>query len=277
MSPKYTRQSCIYIIQNTKNAHVYIGQAQNVRERWTHHRSSLRLGKHGNSHLQRAWNKYGEKAFKFKILEYCTREQLDEREQHYLNIYIPKGICYNIAKDATAPNRGLKDSPETRQKKREAQLGKTLSEEHRFKISQAQKGRTISEEKKQHLREINTGKKRNLTNEQRKKMSDRMKGNTYGKGRHPNEETRQKLSDARKGEKNHHFGKKFSDEHRKRLSESHMNPSPEIRKKLSDSHKGQKAWNKGLSKKKPSPDLNSPVSAEGTTHGLVTPTDKPSR
>lgn len=244
---KYTPQSCIYIIQNTKTKHVYIGQAQDVRARWIAHKSSLRLGKHGNVHLQRAWNKYGENVFKFSVLEYCTVDQLNEREQHYLNTHIPNGICYNVAKDVIAPMRGIKDSPETLEKKRKAQLGKVLSPEHRLKISLAQKGRTLSEEKKQHLSKINTGKKRNLTPEQREALSQKMKGNTYSKGKFPSEETRKKLSAARTGEKNVNFGRVFSEEHRRRLSESHMGNkhTEETKRKIRENH---------ASKKKPSTD-----------------------
>lgn len=100
--------SGIYIIHNTKSGQVYIGQAQDIRTRWMGHKSSLRLKSHRNCHLQADWDKYGAKVFKFKVLEYCPVEQLVEREQHFLDVYMTKGICYNIASDATAPMRGRK-------------------------------------------------------------------------------------------------------------------------------------------------------------------------
>ncbi len=45
----------------------------------------------------------------------------------------------------------------------------------------------------------------------------------------------------------HNYGRKLSDEHRKKLSEAHKGKklSDEHKKKLSDAKKGNKAWNKG--------------------------------
>lgn len=50
--------SGIYLITNTKNNKKYVGQSWNIFQRWTNHRTSLRGGYHGNTHLQNAWNKY---------------------------------------------------------------------------------------------------------------------------------------------------------------------------------------------------------------------------
>lgn len=70
---------------------------------------------------------------------------------------------------------------------------------------------------------------------------------------------REKLSNARKGKyaKENHplWGKKFSEESRKRMSNSHIGKpnsmkgktfSEEVKKNMSISHKGQIVWNKGL-------------------------------
>lgn len=108
--------SGIYIIFNTKSRKLYIGQSQNIYTRWGEHVSCLRGGYHKNPHLQAAWNKYGEKAFRLYVLEYCPVEKLDERENHFLGIYIPKGVCYNVGLCATSSMRGRTHSPETRWK-----------------------------------------------------------------------------------------------------------------------------------------------------------------
>lgn len=57
----------VYSITCVNNRKVYIGQAVNIRRRWHSHKWYLRKGNHRNSHIQRAWNKYGESAFVFKV------------------------------------------------------------------------------------------------------------------------------------------------------------------------------------------------------------------
>lgn len=110
-----TSVSGIYVILHKKSGKIYLGQAQNIRKRWNEHKRDLIKGDHHNIYLQRSWNKYGAKAFQFKILERCAVNQLDEREQHYLDVYIPKGFCYNISSNA-GNTRGVHPSAETKRK-----------------------------------------------------------------------------------------------------------------------------------------------------------------
>lgn len=130
--------SGIYVILHVKSGKIYLGQAQNVRKRWNEHRRDLISDKHHNIYLQRAWNKYGAKAFQFKILERCSVNQLDDREQHYLDVHIPKGQCYNISPNA-GTTRGIKLSDETRKRKSESHKGLKASEETRHKMSETRK------------------------------------------------------------------------------------------------------------------------------------------
>lgn len=183
--------SCIYIIINAKSNKVYIGQAQDVSKRWQHHRATLRGGYHRNRYLQRAWDKYGEKAFSFKILEYCSIEQLDEREQHYLDIYISKNICYNIAIDAKSSARGVKRSDETRMRISAAQKGQKRqppSDETKRKISESNKGKPKSEAHRKNLSIASMGKI--VSQETRKKIGD------AGRGRTISEESRERMRTA---------------------------------------------------------------------------------
>jgi len=68
---------------------------------------------------------------------------------------------------------------------------------------------------------------RPLSEEERKKLSDRMKGNKFGFGISPSEETRKKLSLANKG-------KMLSFEHRQKIAASHIGikPSEEAKQKM---------------------------------------------
>lgn len=65
----------------------------------------------------------------------------------------------------------------------------------------------------------------------------------FGKGgcKGHTEETKKKISKANKGEKNHNYGKKLSEETRKKMSESHKGKtlSDEHKRKIGEAHKGK--------------------------------------
>lgn len=109
----------IYKVTCLPTGKVYIGSTTDIRKRWLWHRSDLRAGKHHNRHLQNAWNKHGEAAFMFEILEMVMFvEYLHEREQYWLDHFQAhnpqKG--FNFGKVARAPWLGRSHSTETRQK-----------------------------------------------------------------------------------------------------------------------------------------------------------------
>jgi group I intron endonuclease len=126
--------------------------------RWQQHKSELRNNRHKNRHLQAAWNKYGEKVFKFQRLEYCSVERLNEREQHFLDIYIAKGVCYNIAPEV-GTTRGLHHSEEAKQKLREFNTGRHHTIETRQRMRIAKVGTKQSKESIE-KREITQARKR---------------------------------------------------------------------------------------------------------------------
>lgn len=78
--------SGIYRIRNLVNGKCYIGSAFNFERRFILHRHFLRNQKH-NPKLQRAWNKYGEDAFVFEIIEYHPKEGIYPREEFYIAEY----------------------------------------------------------------------------------------------------------------------------------------------------------------------------------------------
>lgn len=89
----------VYKITNIVNNNIYVGSSKDVEHRWQQHRDSLDKGRHGNIHLQNAWNKYKSHSFVFEIIEECTPEIQFEREQHYLNTLNPFGKNgYNIVR-----------------------------------------------------------------------------------------------------------------------------------------------------------------------------------
>ena len=85
----------IYCIENLINNKKYIGQSINIKHRWDYHKSELRNNQHKNTHLQNAWNKYGENNFKFSIIECCSVDELDEKEVYYISLYDTYKNGYN--------------------------------------------------------------------------------------------------------------------------------------------------------------------------------------
>ena len=79
----------------------YLGASQDVEQRWREHRSALGLSKHHSIKLQRAWDKYGKRAFHFEVLE-LVEGDLDLAEQNWLD---RTENAYNVSADARAPMR----------------------------------------------------------------------------------------------------------------------------------------------------------------------------
>ena len=130
---------------------------------------------------------------------------------------------------------------------REHKKGKVFSEEHRRKLGESRKGKFHSEESKRKISEANKGKFH--SEETKRKISETKKG--------MKKETRQKISIALTGRKlsQSHIenlkGRKFSEEHRRKLSESHMGKkrkpfSEEHKRKLSEAKEGKLFWNNGV-------------------------------
>lgn len=78
-------QSGIYGIRCIPTSKLYVGSSVDIHARWNQHRALLRQGEHRNTHLQNAWNEYGEEAFAFEVLEIVERESLLDREQHWID------------------------------------------------------------------------------------------------------------------------------------------------------------------------------------------------
>lgn len=152
-------RSGVYQIINRINGHRYVGSSINMSKRLGDHFSYLRCGRHDNPRLQRAFNKYGAENFYSKVVELCSEELLEPREQHYLDNWKPE---YNIAKFAYAGMRGRKHSRASRRRMSEALKGRVLTEEHKARIAEAHRGKIQAphtEETKRKMSEAHKGKK----------------------------------------------------------------------------------------------------------------------
>lgn len=132
MSSSIPQTPGIYKITCLPTGKIYIGGAVNLRKRWNEHRAALRARRHRSQYLQRAWNKYGESAFEFSIVELLMfAEDVLFREQHWLDQThcSDPAIGYNSCRFAGVTT-GIKHSEETRAKMRAAHAGKTKSADH---------------------------------------------------------------------------------------------------------------------------------------------------
>ena len=209
----------VYMILNSINGRCYVGStSKSFSVRWAAHRNDLRLGKHGNIHLQNAWNKYKESSFEFVILEYAPPEKCVEVEQIHIDAMDVFQNGYNRSPTAGSI-LGVK-MPGSMKKKTAARMrGVPMEDYVKEKIRVAHLGKPKSDEHKKNLWKNRTGWKH--SEESKKKTSETLRkmvasGRRLGppEGWHHSEESRAKLSNAGKG-------KPKSEEHKRKIRESH--------------------------------------------------------
>jgi group I intron endonuclease len=199
----------VYYIRNDRTGDFYIGSAaKGFRPRWWNHRSHLRGQWHDNSRLQRAWNKYGEAAFTFGILEPCTPEECIEREQYYIDLLSPP---YNLAPTAGS-TLGYKHTEEDKKKMR----GRVWTKEARERVGAVARGRSMHPNTREALAKRLAN--QNQSEETKKKRSKSIKAWWATRGEwHHSEETKRKIHHALLGK-----AKNISPEGRARILQSHL-------------------------------------------------------
>jgi len=113
--------SGIYRILCVPTGKIYVGSAINLARRWQDHRAALRAGNHQNSYFQRAWDKYGEIAFAFSVLEFVPADTLLEVEQYWMDITCcyEESCGFNICMVAGS-HLGIRRSKDVKEKLRKA-------------------------------------------------------------------------------------------------------------------------------------------------------------
>jgi group I intron endonuclease len=101
--PEYSKRKLngIYIIRNTVDQRVYIGECTNFYKRYSRHKSQLLNNKHFNIKLQNFVNKYGIDTLEFDILEIVDTNRI-EREMYYIKLYNSINNGFNIVLDSRA-------------------------------------------------------------------------------------------------------------------------------------------------------------------------------
>ena len=89
----------IYKITNQKTKECYIGQAVDLASRWKDHaKAGLGIDTPAGNKLYKAMQEFGINNFSWEVLEFCPKEQLDEKEKYYIDLYQAKEFGYNITK-----------------------------------------------------------------------------------------------------------------------------------------------------------------------------------
>ena len=100
------RTAGVYAIRNTTNGRVLLGSSVNLHGPFNRHRTELRLGSHRCPELQADWNRLGEDAFAFEILETVPDAltglerdtSLGQLEKKWIAAYQPLADrCYNTS------------------------------------------------------------------------------------------------------------------------------------------------------------------------------------
>ena len=187
------------------NGKVYIGiTMQEPQKRWANG-----LGYNHNLYMKRAIKKYDWDNIKHEVLfENLTKEQAEKKEVELIAFYKSNNKLYGYNIDNGGNCIG-KHSEDTKQKLKKYASNRPII--HNQNISKSK-----------------LGKKLNLTETQRLKISERFKGNKYGVGnksllwKHHTEETKLKMSLCKIGKPSWNKGKKRTLEHTINNVKSHQ-------------------------------------------------------
>ena len=194
----------IYKITNKINHKFYIGSAINIKNRWNLHISALRGNRHCNTHLQRAWNEYGEDNFLFEIIEIVeNKEDLIKREQFYLDSLLHAQAFINKS-NKLFQKLGYNMNPTANSWFGRKHSNKTILKICSTKKEYFKNGGRVPFKGKHHTNK--TKLKISLV----KKEYFKNGGRVAFKGKYHTNEVKLKMSESRSGEKHYMFGKKHS-------------------------------------------------------------------
>jgi len=134
----------------------YIGSSSDMLFRRDCHLYDLRCRVHVNSHLQNAFNKYGEGAFRFRVLLYCDPYNCTLYEQRlidFLGLEKLYNICPQVNSVARTRVRPYHLSFDHREKISRANRGKTRTQKMRERNSLTHRGKYPSQETREKLRQ----------------------------------------------------------------------------------------------------------------------------
>jgi hypothetical protein len=239
----------IYKATNTLNGKVYIGQTtRTLTQRKAEHINETH--RKYAPYFHNALKKNGKENFTWEEIDRGnTQSELDQKEKYWIAYY--KSNMSEHGYNLACGGKQFIHSEKSKQKMSNSHKGKATGEKHYFF------GKHHTEETKEKLRQANLGKKRSP--EHRRKMSEALRGEkSYWYGKHLSEETRQKIREAHMGKPAWNKGRKATDEERRKNSESHkgipawnkgMPITEEARQKNRNAHIGLSAGEKNAAAK----------------------------
>lgn len=200
---------------------IYIGQSRNILRRFIRYKN---LDCKSQICLYRSLLKYSPAKHKFEIIHECPREQLNELEIYYIELY----QCFNSKYGMNLQSGGkiYEVSEETRKKMSERMKGNTyrlgtkLSKEEIIKRTNSRKGYRHSDETRTKISIAQT----NRIQKPRRPCSEetKIKLHNIHKGRVLTTEWKEKLSKSHKG-KQPWLGKKHTEESKEKMRISAIN------------------------------------------------------
>jgi group I intron endonuclease len=140
----------VYKVVNTATDECYVGSSRHVRKRTSEHFRLLRHGLHPNYLLQKSFDCYGEKFFKWDLEVLCEDERdLGSIEEMFLcrEAIFDEPSVFNISTSAKAPMTGRNHTEETKRRLHERRKTSSYdysSKEQRRKLSEAHTRRLLS-------------------------------------------------------------------------------------------------------------------------------------
>lgn len=98
-------KSGIYMWYNKINHKIYIGSSVDLKRRFLEYFNINRISKETSMPINKALVKYGYENFSIFILEFCSIEELYDKELFYFDKYSP---TYNLLKIPGSPSRSYK-------------------------------------------------------------------------------------------------------------------------------------------------------------------------
>ena len=127
----------IYKIKNKINGKLYIGQSVYIEHRFSEHKRKCKENKY-NNHFYNALKKHGIENFEFTIIEKCSKQNLNNREQYWIKFYNSNNSQYGYNK-TTGGDSNYKRTSDTKKKISESAKLKFKNPEIKEKYIQALK------------------------------------------------------------------------------------------------------------------------------------------